>query len=69
MINNRLSVAQELVRLHIWMKDHPPSQVIGNPNIGVKTRSSFDIENECHFVAFISFQEPKTIKEALDHSN
>ena len=39
-INNGSSVAQELPRLHVWTKDYPPNQVIGNPNACVQTRSA-----------------------------
>ena len=61
------TAAQELPKLHVWTKDHPPNQVIGNLNAGVQTRSASSIQNECHFSAFISIIEPKYIKDALDH--
>lgn len=63
------SAALELPRLHVWTKDHPPNQVIGNLNAGVQTRSAASIQNECHFSAFISVVEPKSIKEALEHAD
>ena len=47
------SIAQELPKLHVWTKDHPTNQVIGNPNAGVQTRSTISVQNECHFSAFI----------------
>ena len=34
------SAAQELPRLHVWTKDHPLNQVIGDPNAGVQTCST-----------------------------
>ena len=55
--------------MHIQTKDHPLNQVIGNLNAGVQTLSATNIQNDCHFSAFISMVEPKSIKEALEHSD
>ena len=63
------TAAQELPKLHVWTKDHPPNQVIGNLNAGVQTHSVSSIQNECHFLIFISTIEPKSIKEALEHAD
>ena len=52
-------------RLYNWRKDHPPSQIIGNPYIGMPTNSSIDLTNHCHYIASLSSIEPKTTKEAL----
>ena len=38
------SAAQELPRLHIWTKDHPLNQVIGNLNAGVQNHSASSIK-------------------------
>ena len=46
------AAVETLPRLHIWTRDHPPNQVFGNPSAGAQTRSSIDIQNECHFAAF-----------------
>lgn len=45
-------------RLHIWMKDHPLGQIIGNPYAGIQTRSSIDLTNHCHYAAFLYSIEP-----------
>ncbi|KAL4573036.1 hypothetical protein LXL04_019829 [Taraxacum kok-saghyz] len=63
------SNSQDFPRLHIWTRNHPPGQIIGNPNEGIQTRSKADIQNECHYAAFISQVEPKNIKDALEHSD
>lgn len=68
-VDIRSSAAPELPRLHVWTKDHPLNQVIGDPNNVVETRSSISFQNECHFSAFISMVEPKSIKEALEHAD
>ncbi|XP_052627519.1 uncharacterized protein LOC128134118 [Lactuca sativa] len=68
-VDNESTVAQELPKLHVWTKDHPPNQVIENLNAGVETRSASSIQNECHFSAFISMIEPKSIKEELEHAD
>lgn len=51
--------------LRIWMKDHPPFQIIGNPSTGIQIRSSKHLMNHCHYAAFMSSIEPRTMKEAL----
>ncbi|XP_019184819.1 PREDICTED: uncharacterized protein LOC109179781 [Ipomoea nil] len=45
-----------------WLKDHPPNQVIGNVQEGVRTRASL---HESMMACFLSQMEPKTIEEAL----
>ena len=52
-------------RLHVWTKDHPPGQIIGNPSAGIQTRSAKDLSDHCHYAAFMSAVEPRSIKEAL----
>ena len=70
-LTNVISTAaadHQLPRLHIWTKDHPPNQIIGDISKGVQTRSSSDLEKRCMFTAFMSLTEPKKINEALlDH--
>ena len=57
----------QLQRLHIWTKDHPPNQIIGNPNAGVQTRSAKESAEFCLHSAFLSIIETKNIKDALEH--
>ena len=45
-----------------WTKDHPQSQIIGEPSAGVKTRAT---ANYCLFSCFVSEIEPKKVTEAL----
>ena len=45
-----------------WTKDHPHSQIIGDPSEGVKTRATANI---CLFSCFVSVIEPKKVSEAL----
>ena len=46
------------------LKDHPPEQIIGNIQAGVKTRQQ--LQNEVEFSAFISEIEPTCVEEALN---
>jgi hypothetical protein len=46
-----------------WSKDHPQSQIIGDPSEGVKTRANV---NFCLFACFVSKIEPKKVTEALE---
>ncbi|GKB80433.1 retrovirus-related pol polyprotein from transposon TNT 1-94, partial [Tanacetum coccineum] len=52
-----------------WTKDHPLSNVIGNPSRSVSTRKQLQ-ENAmwCYFDAFLSSVEPKNFKEATKDS-
>ncbi|CAH1432412.1 unnamed protein product [Lactuca virosa] len=52
-------------RLHVWTKDHPPGQIIGNPSAGIQTRSSQDLSDHCYYATFMSSVKPRTMKEAL----
>ncbi|KAJ9547459.1 hypothetical protein OSB04_020002 [Centaurea solstitialis] len=45
-----------------WSKNHPLSQIIGDPSEGVKTRA---IANYCLFTCFVSKTKPKKVSEAL----
>ncbi|KAJ9544736.1 hypothetical protein OSB04_024443 [Centaurea solstitialis] len=45
-----------------WTKDHPQSQIIGEPSAGVKTRAT---ANFCLFSCFVSELEPKKVSDAL----
>ena len=42
---------------------HPPENIISDPNKGTQTRSF--LKNLCAFFAFVSFLEPKDVKEAI----
>ncbi|GJZ80270.1 retrovirus-related pol polyprotein from transposon TNT 1-94 [Tanacetum coccineum] len=54
---------------HIWTKDHPLDQVIGDPSKPVMTRQQLHIDSEvCMYALTVSTIEPKNIKEAMaDH--
>ncbi|GJX50985.1 retrovirus-related pol polyprotein from transposon TNT 1-94 [Tanacetum coccineum] len=54
---------------HIWTKDHPLDQVIGDPSKPVMTRQKLQIDSKvCIYALTVSTIEPKNIKEAMaDH--
>ncbi|GJX93410.1 retrovirus-related pol polyprotein from transposon TNT 1-94 [Tanacetum coccineum] len=54
---------------HIWTKDHPLDQVIGDPSKPVMTRQKLQTDSEvCMYALTVSTIEPKNIKEAMaDH--
>ncbi|GKA85223.1 hypothetical protein Tco_0806877 [Tanacetum coccineum] len=52
-----------------WKKDHPLTQVRGNPSKPVQTRRQLATDPEmCMFALTVSIIEPKTIKEAMADS-
>ncbi|GJS36015.1 retrovirus-related pol polyprotein from transposon TNT 1-94 [Tanacetum coccineum] len=55
---------------HIWTKDHPLDQVIGDPSKPVMTRQKLQTDSEvCMYALTVSTIKPKNIKEAMaDHS-
>ncbi|GJU06093.1 retrovirus-related pol polyprotein from transposon TNT 1-94 [Tanacetum coccineum] len=55
---------------HIWTKDHPLDQVIGDPSKPVMTRQRLHTDSEvCMYALTVSTIKPKNIKEAMaDHS-
>ncbi|GKB55404.1 retrovirus-related pol polyprotein from transposon TNT 1-94 [Tanacetum coccineum] len=55
---------------HIWTKDHPLDQVIGDLSKPVMTRQRLQTDSEvCMYALTVSTIEPKNIKEAMaDHS-
>ncbi|GJR95535.1 hypothetical protein Tco_0267709 [Tanacetum coccineum] len=55
---------------HIWTKDHPLDQVIGDPSKPVMTRQRLHTDYEvCMYALTVSTIKPKNIKEAMaDHS-
>ncbi|GJR97103.1 hypothetical protein Tco_0269277 [Tanacetum coccineum] len=55
---------------HIWTKDHPLDQVIGDPSKPVMTHQRLHTDYEvCMYALTVSTIEPKNIKEAMaDHS-
>ncbi|GJU33885.1 retrovirus-related pol polyprotein from transposon TNT 1-94 [Tanacetum coccineum] len=55
---------------HIWIKDHPLDQVIGDPSKPVMTRQQLHTYSEvCMYALTISTIRPQNIKEAMaDHS-
>ncbi|GJQ96918.1 integrase, catalytic region, zinc finger, CCHC-type containing protein [Tanacetum coccineum] len=54
---------------HIWTKDHPLDQVIGDPSKPVMTHQQLQTDSEvCMYALTVSTIEPKNIKEAMvDH--
>ena len=50
-----------------WTKVHTPDLIIGNPDVGVKTRTAST--NECLHHAFLSKIEPKKVEEALQDAD
>ncbi|GJX13866.1 retrovirus-related pol polyprotein from transposon TNT 1-94 [Tanacetum coccineum] len=55
---------------HIWTKDHPLDQVIGDPSKPVMTRQRLHTDSKvCMYALTVSTIKPKNIKEAMsDHS-
>ncbi|GJY76469.1 retrovirus-related pol polyprotein from transposon TNT 1-94 [Tanacetum coccineum] len=55
---------------HIWTKDHPLDQVIGDLSKPVMTRQRLQTDSEvCMYALTVNTIEPKNIKEAMtDHS-
>ncbi|GJU79860.1 retrovirus-related pol polyprotein from transposon TNT 1-94 [Tanacetum coccineum] len=52
-----------------WTKDHPLTQVRGNPSKPVQTRRQLATDPEmCMFALTVSIVEPKNIKDAMDDS-
>ena len=47
----------------VWSRDHPFELIIGDLDVGVRTRSA--TQNECMYYVFLSKMEPKKIEEAL----
>nr|GEU91567.1 putative ribonuclease H-like domain-containing protein [Tanacetum cinerariifolium] len=49
-----------------WTKDHPISNVIGDPSHSVSTRKQLKTDVMwCYFDAFLTFVEPKNFKQAM----
>ena len=36
----------------VWSRDHPFEMIIGDPDVGVRTRT--DTQNECLYLGFLS---------------
>ena len=47
----------------VWSRDHPFELIIGDLDVGVRTRSA--THNECQYSGFLSQMEPKKVEEAL----
>ncbi|KAJ9540465.1 hypothetical protein OSB04_026971 [Centaurea solstitialis] len=62
-LNNRTKL-EALPSTRSWTRHHPVSQIIGDPDSGVQTRSA--TQNEAFFASFLSVVEPKKTKEALE---
>ena len=50
-----------------FVTNHPQDQIIGNPSIGARTRSS--LRNICNNLVFISQIEPKKLNDAIIYDN
>ena len=59
--------SQELPKEWKFVTNHPQDQIIGNPSIGVRTRSS--LRNIYNNLAFISQIEPKKLNDAIIDEN
>ena len=59
--------SQELPKEWKFVTNHPQDQIIGNPSIGVRTRSS--LGNICNNLAFISQIEPKKLNDDIINEN
>ena len=57
--NTAESSRTQLPRERIWSIDHLFELIIGDPNVGVRTRSA--TQNECLYSGFLSQKEPKKI--------
>ncbi|KAL8090000.1 hypothetical protein AgCh_039456 [Apium graveolens] len=57
------SSRSNLPRQTVWNKAHPFELIIGDPDVGVRTRRA--TQDECLFSGFLSEMEPKKIEEAL----
>ena len=57
---------QDLPKDWKFVINHPQDQIIGNPSVGVRTRSS--LRNICNNLAFISQIESKNINDGLDEN-
>ncbi|KAL8088105.1 hypothetical protein AgCh_038029 [Apium graveolens] len=50
-----------------WTKSYKPDLIIGNPDAGVRTRTT--TSNECLYNSFLSQTEPKKVEEALQDAD
>ena len=57
------SSRHNLPRQTVWSRDHPWELIVGDPQVGVQTRSA--TRNECFFFGFLSQVEPKKTEKAL----
>jgi hypothetical protein len=61
------SSRSHLPRTRVWNRSHPFELILGNPDVGVRTRSA--TFNQCNYAGFLSLIEPKVIEEALGDSD
>jgi hypothetical protein len=61
------SSRSHLPRTRVWNRDHPFDLILGDPDVGVRTRSA--TSNQCNYAGFLSSMEPKLIEEALGDSD
>ncbi|GJZ87774.1 uncharacterized mitochondrial protein-like protein [Tanacetum coccineum] len=55
-----------LQSLRRWTKDHPITNVIGDPSRSISTRKQLQTNVMwCYFDAFLTFVEPKNLKQAM----
>ena len=62
--NHQVQILQEE---QFGVRDHPFELIIGDPDIGVRTRSV--TQNKCLYSIFLSKMEPKKIEKALTDPN
>ena len=62
-LRNTTLNSKEIPHTKKWDRDHIVDQIIGNPSVGVKTRSAN--HNEFLYGCFLSSNEPKKIDETL----
>lgn len=55
---------QEISHRRRWVDAHPEELIVGNPNIGIKTQRQ--IGESCILSYYLSYEEPQSIKEALE---
>ena len=45
----------------VWNRAHPIELIIGDPDVGVRTRSA--TQNQCHYSGFLSEMEPRKLRK------
>ena len=61
------SSREQLPSARKWTKAHTPDLIIGDPEAGVRTRTT--TSNECLYHSFLSQTEPKKVEDALQDAD